>query len=319
MKNLFLSIVLLCSVASKSQIVKLIKTSDGQFGVGTAGGALDDLRGGAVGDSIWVFAGTDNASTFNEMYGSGDKGITWRQLSNAPWGGRNAMGVANGSDRIYMWGGQNIAGTKFDDSWYYMNGAWTQISSSMTNFGTLRQNFSYAYTQTHFITIGGFSKNDVLWSTDLQSWSVRATLPDSLKNTGATDASWDNTTNILYVAGGFNSNLGVYVGKLWQSLDSGLTWTSLITNSIFADEWPNIKFFNWGAFYVRGNNGTNQQGCYVWYRGTDISNISNWHRLIYEVPPRHASALFRSQDKTEGYLVMGNFWNESWWIKNIVQ
>lgn len=314
-KLIYILCCVLFSLTVEGQIIKAIKTADGFSTTGGLGGALDDGRGFAYGDSIYAFAGTDNSNVFNEVIASGDKGVHWIYHLNAPWSVRNAMCVSNpkGSGKAKMWGGKNNV-SPLHDSWDFdpVNG-FVLITSAMGGaWNTTMTQYAYATTNTEYLTIAGAQNDSVLASTDLITWTRKSKLPDSIKNTASGSACWDSTSNKLYFVGGFNINLGKYINKLWESTDSGLTWHSIITDVIFGDEWPHILFCNWGAIYIRGNNGLNQKGCYYWRRGTNIADINNWIPFNYELGARHATFVFISLDGNEAYAILGNFWNESW-------
>jgi hypothetical protein len=308
---------------ANSQIIKLIKTSDGQFNVGAQSNkALDDLRGAAIGDSIHLMAGTDNFNVFNEHAIALAPGINWTYKANAPWSVRNAMGIAVVNGHIRMWSGKNNV-TGIIDSWDYSPTAgWTQITATMTGITTACTQFAYAYTRSNFgskyLTIGGNGQNDIKSSSDLISWTSTVNLSTTIWDTEAMTATVDTINGFLYIAGGKRFG-GVFPGKMFKYSLNG-SGTPTLVDSMSAtwlqDQWPNIVWCTWGLLYVRGNDGeANQQGVYYCPQTLNPMIQSNWQQLSYEVPPRHASALFANESKTEAYLGMGNFWCETWVIK----
>lgn len=323
MKKIFLLLFLFSFGIAHSQydpIVKVIKTSQSQFTGGAQSGAFDDFRGYAINDSIYVLiGGTDNVTVFNYRWKSGDKGINWIQQSDGIWAIRNAMGVAN--NPAVMWGGNGVS--VFRDSYGYTPaGGETQISSNMgATYGTTRQQFAYTQitrSPRKYLTLGGQNINTVVESTDLMSWTTTGTLPVPIQNTGGMTATYDSANNYVYIVGGKQGVTNLYPGTLYRSSDGGATWPDSLTASFFADQWPNMVCLTWGFLYLRGHNGVaNQQGLYFCPITKNPLVEANWQRLIYEVPPRHATCFFTNQDRTEAYLVGGNFWNDSYLIKCI--
>lgn len=310
---------------SQGPIIKVIKTSDGQFNVGLQGNkSLDDGRGFVIGDTVYNFSGTDNTTTYNQVSVSANKGITWTYNPNAPWSVRNAMGVCVVNGVGKMWAGKGSA--NYNDSWNYTpSGGWVQVSSAMTGFPTGCQQFAYAWTSaswgSKYLTIGGANQNDIKSSSDLITWTSVLTLPYLIQNTSAMTATVDTINGYLYVAGGKTSITGAFPGKMYKfSLNA--SGAPALVDSFSAtwlqDQWPNMVWCTWGLLYIRGHNGTaNQQGVYFCPQGSNPMIASNWQRLITEIPPRHATPFFTNQNYTEAFAVMGNFWNESWYFKKI--
>jgi hypothetical protein len=149
--------------------------------------------GGAGGHSmLYVFGGqtTQSAgSAVNAVWSSADDGVTWTQISNAPWAARShsfcsqTIGFGNGQKIVMACGGgyDNVAvnQTPQHDVWSFDGTTWTQLTA---NFGGLARNYC----------------NTVWWA----------------------------AKGLLVLADGFNGGAGG-VGNLndcWTSPD-GVTWT----------------------------------------------------------------------------------------------
>jgi hypothetical protein len=295
---------------AQNQIWKAVRTSVNGFpDVGIQDGALDDGNLIWYNDSLHYMGGTDNSSVFQVHYVSGDEGRTWVVNPVPPWGARNAAGIAAHDGYIYYWGGNNYSGG-LNDSWRYSSaGGWELIDSDMGTIWDSRKSFTYVWNGEEYIGIGGESHVSVVYSTDLQNWSIRlASLPANMQTvTGATACYFRGA---IYWTSGRSAG-GTYPSVVMKSTDGGATWTQIASDAgIFGNKWGNIVATNTAMIYIKGttgeSGGSNLKGCY-WSEDGET-----WHRFLYELPARHATPVCAKDDGTRAYAVLGNFYNDSW-------
>jgi hypothetical protein len=320
MRKLIIISLLFTTFLCDAQVLRAIRTSEGQFSGGTMEGKYDDGNLIMLGDSLHYMGGTDNTSGFNIHYVSGNKGVTWTAKPNAPWVERNAAGIAAHGGFIWFWGGNNYSGG-LGDAWKYSPATgWVEVEDDMGSTWGSRQSFAFVYTGSEYIGIGGSNKTNVVASSNLTTWTVRGTLPVEIQNTGGMTAWYDPVRQTIWLTSGQSNEVGnLYPSKLYKSTDFGATWTVVLDDPLFANKWGNLTgMYTEDYFiliYIKGHHDTggNQKGTYWSRDGLD------WFRFNYEPGARHATPVCTSTDGTEAFAALGNFYNESWIFKRVDQ
>ena len=222
------------------------------------------------GNYIYVMGGRGGTTPFtllNDVWWSGDGGVTWTQMiASAQWGVRfSSSCLADSLGRLYLMGGHgntNDAGPYYNDVWRSSDGGitWTCITSSAPWAGR-SQAASVIDSQGVIYIMAGYSSgtlySDVWKSSDFGStwqqvgvsgsqWGARTMINAAMDPSGA-----------IYVVGGYNGySVGNY-NDVWISGNGGTSW-QVVTSSA---SWPprnsfTALFDNVGRLFVLGG-GTN--------------------------------------------------------------
>jgi hypothetical protein len=119
----------------------------------------------ALGDQMWVFAGTTADSLLNDVWSSPD-GTTWTcRTWSAGWNQRDIAASVAFDNKVWILGGRSVPGQR-NDAWYSSNGSdWTQANASAE--WTPRQSQKSVALDNKIWIIGGYdtaSCNDVWYS-----------------------------------------------------------------------------------------------------------------------------------------------------------
>lgn len=186
-------------------------------------------------NKMWVMGGASGSKFLNDVWSTPD-GLNWTQeTASAPWQARKSFGCFSmpGSNKIFIVGGINSAGTALADVWSSPDGkTWTQETSQAFQNG--RYAFGMAvYNNAAWILAGivnGNPVNEVWRSTDGKTWSIQPQpmwTPRSFPVVGA-------LSNGIYLGGGLNSaNEGIYD---MQRLNAAGKWAAQR-----GYKWPNVR------------------------------------------------------------------------------
>ena len=232
--------------------------------IGNAPWAVRTVSGVVVmGGSMYVMAGYSVVSAadvvYNDVWSSVD-GVNWTICtSSPPWNGRDGFASAVLNDKIYVIGGEDVAGNRLNDVWSSPDGTtWTQETaaaafSKRCAMGCLSNNNGiYIFGGRDTTKLGAnapladiwYSSNGSTWN-NLQingtSWSARSHVAVFFYN------------NVFYLAGGLEgASPGTAVNDCWSS-PNGQTWTK-IANAPFpsARYIPGYAVYNKKMYLVGG-------------------------------------------------------------------
>ena len=200
-----------------------------------------------LGDDIYVIggrlravaAGASDGLQSDEVWRSGDGGLTWDQVAEGPrFAGRIAHGLAVLDDNIYViagFGGSTESDQR-NDVWKSEDKGKTWIETASTVDFSMDSLFASAVLNDKILLMGGStpsgSTNEVWESSDGVSWThVNVDAADGAKFPGRRDHSSAAVKNAagaaIYVIGGNNGR----EGDVWRSDDMGLTWSQVTVDT----------------------------------------------------------------------------------------
>lgn len=260
-------------------------------------------------------------STCNEHHTSDDGGVTWTQLSDAPWGNRHDGGCGVYDGKLWIWFGDNNA----DLWWYTEDDGWNEVTTILNGL-TAREHSTYALINGYaYIMMGSLfgdvpSRQNNIYRIDLRpesefEWELYSEVTGDMANIDSACLVNFKGYNWFF-AGGRIQELPHFVNKkIWKSADL-ITWQLVRTEQLFnSGIWGNAVA---NADYI----------CYI--SGTDENNIivgpnsrvmfskdgRNWeeHDLI-NIGGRHATAICAVKEN----FILSRGWqrNDCWEFQHI--
>lgn len=315
-----LSLVLCVHANAQKQIWKAIRASVGEFSSARDGQKCAWLRNEGVAYSAggWF----SNATVFNEVYKSNDKGITWTQVADAPWPETNDFRMASSvtGDTLVKWGGDNgeVDNKRIDI--YTSTGGWQHIGSwgEEINNGHLLTGSRH---KNYYYMLGNNGKLSRFTLEDPTPQVIHTFTGDTAVMSGFM-ISLPNGR--LIFGGGQTVNLDI-PGKVWYSDDDGFNWELLLQDDIFKTYWCEAIVLKTAVIYWAGRDDiANVKGVYYIPIENLMSGLDTdkWEILEYLPAPRHAQGVCavldaNGQPTDEAIGVTGNFYNSSWFFKRI--
>ena len=181
-------------------------------------------------NKLWVIAGRDDGSPYNNDVWYSADGITWTEATtNAPFSGRQYHSSVVFDNKLWVIAGSD--GSYKKDVWYSADGTtWTEATASAPFSG--RGGHSSVVFDNKLWVIGGYdgsSKNDVWYSADGISWTAATASAPFSGREGHSSVVFDNK---LWVIGGFDFD-GAQKNDVWYSAD-GISWTEATANAPFS-------------------------------------------------------------------------------------
>jgi PKD repeat protein len=203
--------------------------------------ARGDHSSVALSDGSIVLMGGFDGSRLNDVWRSTNNGITWTKVNaNAGWSGRYAHStITMPDDSIVLTGGADNSGVK-KDVWRSTDKGttWTQMTAS-AGWSARYVHSSVAMPDGSIILMGGRTSasvttyvNDVWRSTDKgTTWTQMNASAGWSPRTG--HSSVVMTDSSIMLMGGVN-NTGSCMNDVWQSKDSGATWTKITASATWS-------------------------------------------------------------------------------------
>jgi hypothetical protein len=297
-------------------IYKLRKQSENQFTLFDSGlNACDDGRiiGLGVPGKFLAYGGTNNSAVHNRVFITTNFGETWTRIADGGFPPMNANGQAFTGGKVRVWGGNDHTST-INQSWEWdeVNG-WVQISAAMTGYTTSgfnRASAAHFNEGSNYYAVGGTGCNNVIVSSDLITWTEQMVLPAELQDSAG--ASCFKYKGEWYYLTGQKNDTAAYPGKIYKFNATFTALNQVVQNTLFETKWADIAATDDAVLLVTGHNdvGGNRKGC--WYNEGDLSVMSEWRRLSYEIPATHANPLAADSGGNDVLSYCGNMRNDCW-------
>ncbi len=329
MKNLFIAILFLIgckkptitteiparlsNVAgiSTSIVYKMYKTSDH-----VTVSNRDGTKTMQIGNYLYSFGAwtADGApKVYNDVYRSTDSLNTWTQIANAPWAGRHTFGIAQLSDKTYIFGGDAYNPTMdywltyTGTNWYYMglmpcaqrilygscsDGVYMYVIGGLSNYNQFRS-----------------SAHDV-WRSDGNGWiKVGDGIAAFERNLAGAAVCFNRK---IYVVSGGVYGTGTGTLEMYSSSDKGATWERETDLPFTGRQYLDCISWDGKLWVIGGYNFGNLRD--IWY----MDEYGMWTQFT-GVPAdyigRHATGLAVFNGKL--VITNGNYNNDCWVIEKI--